>query len=150
LAEDGGGPPSAISLPVVLHQALSCRTRTSRRSALGLICIGPRALAVVMDYLPKKAPGAASSVPITCVTEPGDATAEQAGVTSYDADPAQLAAWAARLLLEARPGQRPVEIIVPGALRIRGNEDEAGGKSEPLRSSTIADLARGRARAAGE
>jgi DNA-binding LacI/PurR family transcriptional regulator len=150
LPEDGAGPSSAISLPAVLRQALTCRTRTSHRSALGLICIGPRALAVVMDYLPKKALGAASSVPITCVTEPGDATAEQAGVTSYDADPAQLAAWAARLLLEARPGQRPVEIIVPGALRIRGNEDEAGGKSEPLRSSTITDLARGRARAAGE
>jgi DNA-binding LacI/PurR family transcriptional regulator len=56
-----------------------------------------------------------------CVTEPGINAAESLCVTSYDVDPRRIAEWAVRLLLESRPGQRPLEILVVGDLRVRAS-----------------------------
>ena len=67
---------------------------------------------------------------LVCVPDAGDPVAKDADVTAYEVKPAHLVAWAARLLLETRRGQRPVEVIVPGSLHIRGAIPPGGVPSE--------------------
>lgn len=88
--------------------------------AVGLVCIGARALAAarsdrtIGELIPRGA------LVVSCVLEPGDRAAGDANVTSYEFDLRRIAAWAARLLTDSRPGQRPMEVLVPGELMLRG------------------------------
>jgi DNA-binding LacI/PurR family transcriptional regulator len=85
----------------------------------GLVCVGRRALEAVIATTGGAHAELEDPTLVTCVPEPGDSAPEQAGVTAYETDAGAMASWTARLIIEARPGQRPVEIIVPGELRIR-------------------------------
>lgn len=89
---------------------------------IGLVCVGTRALEGVILDGPFAAHRRAGRVAITSVPEPGDVAAEAAGITSYDVAPGLMAGWATRLLIGSRPGQRPVEVIVPGTVQVRGEQ----------------------------
>lgn len=88
--------------------------------AVGLLCVGAQALAAARSDRAIGALIARGALAVSCVLEPGDHAAGDAGVTSYEFDLRRIAAWAARLLTESRPGQRPVEVMVPGELMLRG------------------------------
>lgn len=95
-------------------------SRTTHGPTLGLICVGSRALAAARSDQTIADLIARGALVVTCILEPGDSAAEAADVTSFEFDVTKMAGWAARLLMEARAGQRPVEVIVPGELRVRG------------------------------
>ena len=41
------------------------------------------------------------------------------GITSYEVDTQRLAIWTMRIFVGVRPGQRPLEFLIPGELKIR-------------------------------
>ena len=85
------------------------------RSPIGLICLGANALQAVMDK------GLLDDMTafgeLACMLEPGDDSARKAGAAYYDVCVPHIAQWAVRLMVENKPGQRPIEIIVPGVVR---------------------------------
>lgn len=87
---------------------------------IGLVCIGRDALETVINDAVARRMMTEGALHLACMLEPGDDSAERENVTSYDLAPQCLAQWAARLLIESRPGQRPAEIIVPGTVNVRG------------------------------
>lgn len=107
-----------------LNGWLASRKARSRKendgSPVGALCVGASvALAATSDELLMSLV-AEDTVRMACVTEPGDASASTYGITSYEVDPNRIAAWAARLVAESRPGQRPLEVLLPGELKLRG------------------------------
>lgn len=84
----------------------------------GLICIGRRAAeSVARDAGLSRQIG--GGLLVACILEPGDPAGEMLGLTSYEVDPQRMAQWTVRLLLEARSGQRPIQCVLPGILRVR-------------------------------
>jgi DNA-binding LacI/PurR family transcriptional regulator len=84
----------------------------------GLLCVGGPALRSIRQNARVRGLVFAGKAGLACLLEPGDPAAEAGGVTHYQVPTERLAAWAARLMLEARPAHRPVEVIVPGAVRV--------------------------------
>ena len=85
----------------------------------GVLCIGTEALQAVRGderFMQRWQGGTAA---LACLLDPGDPTARDLAITAYEVLPGQLARWAVWLAAEARPGQRPLERIIPGTLRIR-------------------------------
>jgi DNA-binding LacI/PurR family transcriptional regulator len=119
-AADPEGPLQDLENRLVEHESLDGPESGGRGQVAGLVCIGARALEVAI--LDERLAGLrrARRVAITSVSEPGDGAAEAAGITSYEVASGQIAGWAARLLAGTRPGQRPVEVIIPGTVRVRG------------------------------
>lgn len=100
------------------------------RAPVGLLCAGGCVLDEVLRQPSVQRARNEGRAVLAAVLDLGDTTAERAGVTAYEFDADTLAHWAAKLLLESRPGQRPVEVYVPGILRIRpavstGNREAA-------------------------
>lgn len=88
----------------------------------GLICVGRQSLTAAKEIGLQRLPQSCGGVSLGCILEPGDKMAEEEGLTAYEVDACRLAAWAADLLVDAKPGQRPVEIIIPGKLNIRDTQ----------------------------
>lgn len=92
---------------------------------LGIVCVGAPAVRAALadpDVVRLREQG---RVMVTAIVEPGNPVAELARLSSYDVEITHLATWAARLLVESRVGQRPMEILVPGMLRLRGGPGAA-------------------------
>jgi DNA-binding LacI/PurR family transcriptional regulator len=103
---------------------------------LGLVCVGSPALRHVSkaaDLTTRRSNGA---LLLTAAVEPGDPAAREAGVTSYDVDMSRMADWVVRLMIESRPGQKPVDIIVPGLVRVR-ETPENGAQSAPSSAECV-------------
>lgn len=90
----------------------------------GMICIGTTALRAAWSDPSVCAARRERRITIAAVLEPADALAESLGITSYSVDPQRVGQWTARLLIEYRPGQRPVEILIPGTLRVRDYSEQ--------------------------
>ena len=80
-------------------------------------------------------------IAVACILEPGDSTPRQTNLTAYEFDVSKIVEWAARVMLDARPGQRPLEVLVPGELFIRetirpqpGRNGRHGAKSSEAES----------------
>ena len=104
------------------------RERRSPRSITGILCIGSMALRAVSGDRRIGEFRAARQIVLACILELGEsaALAGAGQVTTYEYDVEQAAAWAARLLMEFKPGQRPIEVIVPGRVRIGESQSGAG------------------------
>ncbi len=102
---------------------------------VGLICVGTRALRAARENQSIRHLVSEGAVGMACVLEPGDNSAEDSHITSYEVDPMKVAHWAARLLIDARQGQRPVEVLVPGELCIRGEIRTPAGSNGARRSN---------------
>ena len=113
----GNGHPGPLDR--LLEQLATGQRGTEDRPVLGLVCVGPCALGIAQSNPRVQRLREAGSVAVACVLEPGDSSAAAAGITSYEVDIEQIASWGAQLLLDARPDQRPIEIVVPGRLCIR-------------------------------
>ncbi len=87
---------------------------------VGIVCVGASVLRAVAGDEVLQSLARQRVVMMVCLSEPGDDTAEALGVTSYEVHPRRIAAWAARLIAESRPGQRPLEVLIPGELKVRG------------------------------
>lgn len=117
---------------------------------IGLLCVGAKALqtAIAAGLLPHA--HSSESMELACVLEPGNEAARQAGVTHYAVPTQRLAEWATRLLVDAKPGQPPVEIIVPGtvhvadALREQGSLRFSGRPQTQWAANHSAELAEAR------
>ena len=86
----------------------------------GLLTVGGAATRAVLATAAAREHGADAKCSIVCILEPGDTTARDCNVTSYEVEPSLLAAWAARLLTQSQPADRPTEVLVPGTLTPRG------------------------------
>lgn len=86
---------------------------------LGVICIGATALRTALADRVLAALWRGGGIGLNALVEPGDRTSRDNSVTAYEIDPRHIVDWAVRLMKDARPGQRPVEIVVPGALKVR-------------------------------
>ena len=91
---------------------------------IGMICIGTTALRAAWSDPSVCAARRERRITIATILEPADALAESLGITSYSVDPKRVGQWTARLLIEYRPGQRPVEILIPGTLRVRDYSEQ--------------------------
>ena len=92
---------------------------TTQKAAVGIVCVGSSALAAARADTTVARLVTFGELAVTCIMEPGDATPQQTNLTAYEFDVNKIADWTVRLLLDARQGQRPIEVIVPGELCIR-------------------------------
>jgi hypothetical protein len=88
---------------------------------VGLICIGGAAFEAAMSDRACTEARSQGRVVMVCILEPGDERAKLVDVTAYEVDVDAMSTWAVRVLTEARPGDRPVEVIVPGMLHVRAS-----------------------------
>jgi len=104
---------------------------------IGVLLIGPHALtaALANDDLMRRR--RARDIVITCVSHPGDSAPSTHGITSYEVDVARIASWGARLMSEHRAGQRPIELLIPGILRV----GESHGIQQDLRQAAMEQVA---------
>jgi DNA-binding LacI/PurR family transcriptional regulator len=86
----------------------------------GLVCIGRECLQAALDGRLPSGVSLSGGTAIVCLLEPGDTTAQALGLTAYEVNPERIGVWGAELIAKARPGRTPVEVIIPGELRIRG------------------------------
>ncbi len=100
--------------------AVSSRGAQKRGPRTGIVCVGSKALAEARSDQTIADLVARGELVVTCVLEPGDAAGQEANMTSFEFDVTKIASWAARLLTESKPGRRPVEVLVPGELHLRG------------------------------
>ncbi len=118
----------------VLLAGVGSGSITGPQPSVGVVCVGGRALAQALDDASVTALRSAGRLALLGIMEPGSREAADAGVTAYENDPRLIAAGAVRLLAGLRADQRPVEVIVPGALRIRAGRPAAlaaGGLPHP-------------------
>lgn len=99
--------------------------RDSPHLMTGIIYIGGQILRTLAAAHGKGSALPADRVLMACVAEPGESFAPGERITTYAVDLDLLAAWAMRLLLESKPGHRPIEVLVPGRIRIA---DEPAGE----------------------
>jgi DNA-binding transcriptional regulator YhcF (GntR family) len=93
---------------------------------LGVVCVGNDALMMAASDKRMASMRESGQLEIACISGPGCRLAEDLGLTTYEVDAHLMAKWAARLLIELRPGDRPIEVLVPGRLELRnGNSGSA-------------------------
>lgn len=86
----------------------------------GLLTVGGAATRAVLATAAAHGHAIEGRSSIACVLEPGDGASRECNITSYDVEPSILSAWAARLLMQSQPADRPTEVVVPGRLVPRG------------------------------
>lgn len=107
--------------------------------AIGMLCIGCSALHAVRHNEALMRQWREGDLAVACALDAGDPAASELDWTAYEVEPALIADWGARLMADLRPGRRPVEIVIPGQLRIRNsiapeaNQGEAA--SRPARAT---------------
>ncbi len=123
-----GAAPSAC-----LNGTLAAKRDRSRPerggSPAGIVCVGSSALRAVSSDEKLQTLIHKSAVLAAGLSEPGEDAAAASGMTSYEVDLQKLAAWAARLVTDSRPGQRPQEVLIPGELKVRSPREPGGGRS---------------------
>ncbi|MFQ5429768.1 MAG: GntR family transcriptional regulator [Phycisphaerae bacterium] len=114
--ERSSGKPAAEA---ILARLSASGSADGDGPSLGVVCIGAGMLAALRENHRVWRHRISGDLAVTCAADPADPAAESLGVTSYDVDPAPVAAWGTRLAGDLRPGQRPVEVVIPGRIRIR-------------------------------
>lgn len=84
----------------------------------GIICVGPTMVHRVMVDASIRRKSMEGSVLLAAMLAPGDDLAKTVGMPYYDVSRKTISDWASRIMLDAKPGQRPVEVIIPGAVRV--------------------------------
>jgi hypothetical protein len=87
---------------------------------VGLVCVGRRSLEVVLGCSKIEQWIESGEAAVAAVLEPAEPAAKEASITTYEVDPLKMAEWAAKLICDARAGDKPAEISIRGSLRIRG------------------------------
>ncbi|MEE8170510.1 MAG: GntR family transcriptional regulator [Phycisphaerae bacterium] len=100
-------PKDRASLPRMMSEGASD----------AMIAVGPRTAQDAVHFMRSTTPPHRPA--LACLTDPGDKFAEQQRVTSYDVPMERVADWIVRLLHEFRPGQPPVQVVVPGRVMVR-------------------------------
>ncbi len=116
----------------------SCRGAHTADTCLGVVCVGVDALMAVESDERMASLRASGHIAVVCVSEPGDRLTRDLGLTAFEWETDQMASWAARLLVEARPGDRPVEVVVPGRLEVRGGRGRTVSEEASGRRSDVA------------
>jgi len=132
---------SDLAAALATHIGPQSGVATSTGGRQGILCVGAKALEVVLRLYSFRDRVGHQAANFAAVLEPGDPAARNAGLSHYDVSPERLAGWAARLLLESRPGQRPTEIIVPGSVQIVGAARDRGPGAEPVSVTPQPELA---------
>lgn len=111
-----------------------------------LLFVGSAELNAFMGEATARALVAKGGVAVGAVVEPGASASVPSGVSTVEFDLRTIADWAMRLLTEYKPGQRPIEVLVSGRLRIgatseageasNGRFDGAGGPSDASHVAT--------------
>lgn len=121
LRSSAEGVPTAVCIDACFNEANATRDRAQLGPTVGVLLIGLEALrfARTNDKLMKR--WRAGEIAITTVLDAGDTCAAEMEMTSYEVPVDRLAAWGLKLLGEVTPGQRPVEVVIPGVLKVRNS-----------------------------
>lgn len=92
--------------------------RLSAAKNVGVVCVGEAALQAALHNPMIREASHSNAIGLAAILEPGSAAARVSNITYYEVSPDRMAALAARLLADWRPAHRPVEVIVPGVLRV--------------------------------
>jgi len=96
------------------------QTGREKGRRIGLICVGRRILEIVQGSPEIKRLRSDGQAAVTAMLEPADRLVGDTDITTYEVEPAAMTRWAARMISNARVGDRPLEISIRGSLRIRG------------------------------
>jgi len=97
---------------------------------VGVLCIGRSALDAVRRNGALMRQWRGGDLALVCALDAGDPAAGEWDLTAYEVEPERIAAWGARLMADLRPGRRPVEIVIPGQLRIRNSISPEADRAE--------------------
>ncbi len=137
-SEDVRARDAAISLKEVGGPVPKSEGAARIGPVVGVLCIGHSALEAVRQNEALMLQWRSGELAVACALDAGDPTAGELDVTAYEVEPRQIAAWGARLMADLRPGRRPVEIVIPGQLRIRNSiSPEADQADRASRSSRV-------------
>ncbi|MFQ5501815.1 MAG: GntR family transcriptional regulator [Phycisphaerae bacterium] len=117
--------------------AASTNSHDGEPKRIGVLLIGVCALADALANDDLMRQWRAGDIEITCISHPGDSTPSTHGITTYEVDVARIASWGARLMSEQIAGHRPVELFIPGTLRVC----ESRGIQQGLRQDAKARIA---------
>lgn len=119
---DGDGGQGAVArLEKMFEEAVASPRQNPLGPAVGIVCIGSAAVRAVQASQTLVQRWRRGEIAVTSVLDAGDTMARDFEITSYDVESERIASWAARLMAESHPGQRPVEIVIPGVLNIRNS-----------------------------
>lgn len=123
---DDVGGTAAFSAQVSQGAKCNCDPRVG---PTGILCIGAQTLVQIGSSQEVSTAHASGHVHLAVCAAPGSKTMPEAA--SYEVSLHRIADWAARLLLESRAGDRPVEVILPGIVRPaqRSGEEAVSGNS---------------------
>ncbi len=98
----------------------------SRRSdhigpSVGIVLIGIEALRFARANDKLMQHWRAGEIALTTVLDAGDSLAADMEMTAYEVPVDRIAAWGVKLVNEVAPGQRPVEVLIPGVVRVRNS-----------------------------
>ena len=119
---DENGGMAALMAQVGQGAKVNCDPRVG---PTGILCIGSQAMAQVSASQEVCTAQTSSHVHLAVCAAPGSQTLPHAA--SYEVSLHRIADWAARLLLESRAGDRPVDVILPGIVRPAQRSCEAAG-----------------------
>lgn len=119
------------------------QTTNSSVPRIGMVCVGALALRRVWAHESVGDARRAGRLAIACVLEPGVTIPEALAITSYQVEPRRIADWVLRLLHESRPGQRPVEVIMPGGLSVRPDSIDTPANNASQASGGAVSIASG-------
>lgn len=121
LRTQADGVPTAACIDACFNEAAATRDTAQLGPTVGIVLVGLEALrfAKTNDKLMKR--WRAGEIAITTVLDAGDSVASEMEMTSYEVPVDRIAAWGLKLLGEVAPGQRPVEVVIPGVLKVRNS-----------------------------
>ncbi|MFQ5411755.1 MAG: GntR family transcriptional regulator [Phycisphaerae bacterium] len=101
--------------------AMSSFVGSGETPSIGVLLVGPVALSVALanDSLMRRQ--RAGEIAITCVADQIHPAIVDLGITTYEVEVERITSWAARLMIDHIMGQRPIELLVPGSVKIRGD-----------------------------
>ncbi|HWL92447.1 MAG TPA: GntR family transcriptional regulator [Phycisphaerae bacterium] len=116
----GNGVSTLSCIDACVRKAAGARNGRSGPMT-GVILIGLEALrfARANDQLSRR--WREGEIAFVTLLDPGDTLAADMGMTSYEVPIDRIAAWGLQLVSETTSGQRPVEVLIPGELKLRNS-----------------------------
>ncbi|MBX3394563.1 MAG: GntR family transcriptional regulator [Phycisphaerae bacterium] len=115
------GVATDMCIDTCYSEAAAARDRGTVGPTVGIVLIGLEALrfARANERLMKR--WRSGEIALTTVLDPGDTLAADMEMTAYEIPTDRIAAWGIKLIGEVTSGQRPVEVLIPGVLKVRNS-----------------------------
>ncbi len=116
---NGNGVATLACVQGRVREAAERATAIGGGPSVGMVLIGMEALRFARSSDALLERWRQGDIAMAVLLDPGDTLAADMAMTSYEVPVERIAAWGARLLVESTPGERPIEVLIAGELRIR-------------------------------